>query len=268
MLSAAGLAMLSVLATGDEAARAALFERLKPSVVVLEATSASGERLAHGTGFALRADGLIVTNHHVIDGFSAMKAVFADGRRVAVTGVVFSEEKNDLAVVQIDAKGLPPLALGRSEGLKEGASVFVLGNPLGLDFSFAEGVVSAVRPTGLPADSRLQLKDADRQPLLQLDVNSDSGGSGSPVVNAEGQVVGVLASKMGRSLFAVPVDTLSALLATRPLDEPARPLKQVPWWNLVISVVVLGLTALFLKGRLFRGRGPPRAQRRFTGYEE
>jgi S1-C subfamily serine protease len=170
--------------------------------------------------------------------------------------------------VKLDTTGLTPLPLGTSAPLKEGSSIFVLGNPLGLDFTFSEGVVSAVRPAGLPADSRLELKDADRQPLLQLDVNSDFGGSGSPVVDGEGRVVGVLASKMGRSLFAVPVDTLSALLATHPLDEPARPLKQVPWWNLAISVVVLAVTALLLKGRLGRLGGPPRAKRRFTGYEE
>ncbi|MCA2979015.1 MAG: trypsin-like peptidase domain-containing protein [Myxococcaceae bacterium] len=265
-LFAASVVALLQAGSGPQT-RADLFKRLEPSVVVLEATSAAGDRLAHGTGFVVRADGLVVTNHHVIDGFASMRAVFADGRRHAVTGVVFSEPKSDLAVVQLDARGLTPLVLGRSEGLAEGASIFVLGNPLGLDFSFAEGVVAAVRESGLPGDSRLELKDADRQPLLQLDVNSDFGGSGSPVVDAEGRVVGVLASKLGRALFAVPVDTLSALLATHPLDEPPRPLKQVPWVNLAISVVVLVVTAVWVSGWR-RGGRQPRARRRFTGYEE
>ncbi|MDX2013966.1 MAG: S1C family serine protease [Myxococcaceae bacterium] len=268
MASAAALSLLAILGVGDEGARSELFTRLRPSVVVLEATSASGDRLAHGTGFVVRADGLVATNHHVIDGFTTMRAVFADGRKVPVTGVVFSEPKNDLAVVKLDQTGLEALPLGRSAGLAEGSTIFVLGNPLGLDFTFSQGVVSAVRTTGVPADSRLDLKDADRQPLLQLDVNSDFGGSGSPVVDAEGRVVGVLVSKLGRSLFAVPVDTLSALLEARPLDEPARPLKQVPWWNLLISGVVLGVTLLLLKGRLRMSRGPAKAQRRYTGYEE
>lgn len=250
-------------------ARQALFARLKQSVVVLQVSTVSGERTGNGTGFVIRGDGLVVTNHHVVDGHRSLTAVFADGRRVDVTGVVVSDEAHDLAVVRLDAKGLSPLELGSSAGLKEGMQLFMAGNPLGLDFTFNEGVLTALRPKGLPADLGLTLKDADKQPLLQLTIDAEPGSSGSPIVDAEGKVVGIERAGLGSADFAVPVDTLKALLTDEVLAREAKPMRQVPWWNLAISGVVLAVVVLFLMGRLRGGgRGTPRAQRRFSGYEE
>lgn len=249
-------------------ARQALFARLKPSVVVIEVVQGSN-RLGNGTGFVVREDGVVVTNHHVVDGHRSFVAVLSDGRRVDVTGVLLLDEAHDLAVLQIDARGLVPLSLGTSKQLTEGAQVFMAGNPLGLDFTFNEGVVTALRPTGLPSDLRGALTEPDKQPLLQLAINAEPGSSGSPVVDANGSVVGVVRSKMGSANFAIPVETLSAQLTPDVLARSARPVVPFPWWNVVISIVVLALVGLFLSGRLRRGGGgTPRAQRRFGGYEE
>lgn len=81
--------------------------------------------------------------------------------------------------------------------------------------------------------------------------------------------MGVVRSKLASANFAIPVETLKAQLTDELFAKEARPLRQVPWWNLAISAVVLAVVALFLMGRLRRGGGgTPRAQRRFTGYEE
>ncbi len=261
--------LLSGLLSVTPEARQALFARLKHSVVVLEASTVSGERTGNGTGFAVREDGVVVTNHHVVDGHPSLTAVFSDGRRVDVTGLLLLDEAHDLAVLRIDAKGLEPLKLGSSTALTEGSQLFMAGNPLGLDFTFNEGVLTALRPKGLPADLGIPLPDADKQPLLQLAINAEPGSSGSPVVDADGAVVGIVRSKLASANFAIPVETLKAQLTDELFAKEARPLRQVPWWNLVISVVVLAVVALFLMGRLRGGGGgTPRAQRRFTGYEE
>lgn len=250
-------------------ARQELFARLKQSVVVLEVSTSSGQRTGNGTGFVLREDGLVVTNHHVVDGHRSMRAVFADGRKAEVTGVLLLDKAHDLALVRIDARGLVPLKLGSSTGLKEGSQLFMAGNPMGLDFTFNEGVLTALRPKGLPAELGLTLDDADKQALLQLAINAEPGSSGSPVVDADGAVVAVVRSKLASANFAVPVETLVAQLTDEVLASEARPMQQVPWWNLAISAVVLTVLALFLMGRLRGGGGGrPRAQRRFTGYEE
>jgi serine protease Do len=250
-------------------ARQELFAHLKQSVVVLEVATSSGQRAGNGSGFVLREDGLVVTNQHVVDGHRSMTAVFSDGRRVDVVGVLVADEAHDLAVIRVDAQRLVPLLLGSSADLKEGTQLFMAGNPLGLDFTFNEGVLAALRPNGIADTLGLTLRDADRQPLLQLAINAEPGSSGSPIVDDAGRVVGIERAGFGSADFAVPVDTLKALLTDDVLARQGRPLAVVPWWNLGISALVLGVLALFLMGRL-RGSagGRPRAQRRFRGYEE
>lgn len=253
--------LAAVLAVSPQA-REELFSRLRQSIVVLQRDTVTGERLGNGSGFVLRADGLIVTNHHVIDGHRSLTAVFADGRRAEVVGVLLSDEEHDLAVVRISLTGLEPLELGSSAGLKEGSQLFMAGNPLGLDFTFNEGVLTALRPSGLPADLGA-LKPADRQPLLQLAIDAEPGSSGSPIVDPDGKVVGIERAGMGSADFAVPVDTLKALLTDDVLARESKPLERLPWWNLAISAVLFVLVALFLTGRLKAGGGrPTRAQPR------
>jgi S1-C subfamily serine protease len=232
--------------------RGELFARLKQSIVALEMTTLSGQRYGNGTGFVVREDGLVVTNEHVVKGEGALWAVFATCERFAVTGVVLRDEAHDLAVVDIEATGLSPLPLGDSSTLREGDRLFIGGSPLGLDFSFAEGTLAAIRAKGLPAD--FAEKPADSQALLQLDINSDHGGSGSPIVNEAGEVVGIERAGMGRSSFAVPVNTLRQLLTADRLARAPTPLRAFPWVNLAISVVILAATATLLTLKFRRAR--------------
>lgn len=256
----AGL-LAAVLAVSPQA-RQELFSRLRESVVVLQLETVTGERMGNGSGFVLREDGLIVTNHHVIDGHRALTAVFADGRRADVVGVLLSDEAHDLAVVRLGLSGLHPLELGTSDDLKEGSQLFMAGNPLGLDFTFNEGVLTARRPSGIPAELGA-LKPADRQPLLQLAIDAEPGSSGSPIVDPDGRVVGIERAGLGSADFAVPVETLKALLTDEVLARDTRPLERVPWWNLAISGVLFVVVFLFLTGRLKAGGGAPsRAQPR------
>lgn len=263
------VALAGLLAITPEA-RQALFAQLKQAVVVLEVVSPSGQRLGNGTGFVIRPDGLVVTNQHVIDGERAMSAVFADGRRFEVRGAVLVDEAHDLALVRLDANDLPTLELGSSRTLQEGAQLFMAGNPLGLDFTFNEGQLTAIREKGVTEKPGLTLRPADTQPLLQLAIDAEPGSSGSPIVDDHGKVVAVMRSKIASANFAVPVETLAALLTPEVLAAEPKPLKPFPWWNLAISAAVLAIAVLFLTGRLRVGqrRGPPRARRKYTGYEE
>jgi S1-C subfamily serine protease len=265
------LALMALLAAPIEPeARQALFARLKQSIVVLELATVSGERAGNGTGFVLREDGLVVTNHHVVDGHPSMSALFADGRRVEVTGVLALDAAHDLAVVRIAAAGLAPLSLGTSTELKEGAQLFMAGNPRGLDFTFNEGVLTALRPQGFPLRAGEERRPADTQPLLQLSIGAEPGSSGSPVVDAQGRVVGVMRAVAGKADFAVPVEALRALLTDEVLASQARPLRQVPWWNLLISLFVITATGFLILGRRRRGSGVSRSKGRgrLSGYEE
>lgn len=265
--------MFAVIAAASLAiapeAREALFSRLKQSVVVLE--TGTGSRTGNGTGFVLREDGLVVTNHHVVHQQASLTAVLSNGQRLTVTGVVLLDEAHDLAVVQVDAKGLTPLELGSSTNLREGSQIFMAGNPLGLDFTFTEGVVTALRPQGIPEHVPGTKVPADRQALLQLSVGGAPGSSGSPIVDADGKVVGIERAGIsgGGAEFAVPVETLRLLLTDEVLTRQAEPLRPFPWVNLAISAAAIAGVILFLMGRRLGGaRGKPRAQRRFTGYEE
>jgi len=271
-VTAAALLVSLAAAALDPLAREALAAKLKPSILVLRIPTVSGERAAHGTGFVIRADGMVVTNHHVIAGAQALEGVFPDGRVASVVGIVVDDADHDLAVVQLDATGLKPLTLGSSEGLTEGSPVFMFGNPLGLDFTFTEGIVSAVRKDGLPKDL---LPDdtakADLQPHLQLQITTGGGSSGSPVLDEQGRVVGVNRAGMGHGLgtvaFAVPVDALAPLVTTERLAHDLRPVREFPWVNVVVSVLVAGGVVIFLRRR-GGGSGRPKATRRFSGYEE
>ncbi len=268
MMAQLAVAGLLAATIGPEA-RQDLFARLKQSIVVLEVTTLSGERAGNGTGFAIREDGVVVTNHHVVDGHPDLTAIFADGRRVHVKGVLALDEAHDLAVVRLDTVGVSPLVLGTSRDLKEGAQLFMAGNPRGLDFTFNEGVLTALRPNGFPGQPS-ELKPADTQPLLQLSIGAEPGSSGSPVVDSEGRVVGVLRAVAGKADFAVPVEALEALLTDEVLAAEARPLRQVPWWNLLISLFVIGATAFLIRGRRRKGSGVSRSKGRgrLSGYEE
>lgn len=166
-----------------------------------------------GTGFIVRKDGVIVTNAHVIAGATKVSVMMRDGT-VFPARVLGTDETNDLAVVKIDAKAdLPQVALGNSNNLVIGEWAIAIGNPYGFYLGNAEpsvsvGVVSATQRNLIaPADGGASYFD-----MIQTDAAVNPGNSGGPLVNAEGDVIGVnssIFSPSGGSVglgFAIPIN--------------------------------------------------------------
>lgn len=183
-----------------------------------------------GSGFIVREDGVIVTNAHVISGASSVRVAMRDGTTYPAT-VVGEDELNDLAVLRIDAKGLPTAPLGTSRGMLIGEWVIAIGNPYGFllgnsEPSVTAGVVSGVgrNLTGRGDGPGVYVD------MIQTDASINPGNSGGPLINAEGQVVGVNSSiytPTGGSIglgFAIPIDrarrVAEDLLATGSVRRP------------------------------------------------
>jgi len=157
-----------------------------------------------GSGFIISADGYVLTNHHVIDGADEVKVKLPD-RREFTAKVIGSDQQYDVALLKIEAKGLPVVRLGDSKTLKPGQWVVAIGSPFGLDHSVTAGVVSAVgRSTGGQEQRYV--------PFIQTDVAINQGNSGGPLLNTRGEVVGINSQIFSASggymgiSFAIPID--------------------------------------------------------------
>ncbi|HEY2276523.1 MAG TPA: DegQ family serine endoprotease [Steroidobacteraceae bacterium] len=154
-----------------------------------------------GSGFIIRADGLIMTNAHVVKGASEVRVRLTDRREYSAK-VVGIDERSDIALVRINAKNLPTVQLGDSRTLKVGEWVLAIGAPFGFDNSATAGIVSAKnRPL-----------NGDAVPFIQTDVPINPGNSGGPLFNMRGEVVGVNSQIYSRSggymgvSFSIPID--------------------------------------------------------------
>jgi serine protease Do len=153
-----------------------------------------------GSGFVLSADGLIMTNAHVIEGADEVIVTLTDKREFKAK-IMGSDKRSDIALVKIEAVGLPAVKVGDVNRLKVGEWVMAIGSPFGLDNTVTAGIVSAKqRDTG------------DYLPFIQTDVAINPGNSGGPLINMRGEVVGVnsqIYSRSGGSMgisFAIPMD--------------------------------------------------------------
>src|ERR687886_1159813 len=164
------------------------------------------ERVKRGTGsgFILTPDGRIVTNAHVVSGTDTVKVTLKDGREFEgkVQGV---DPLTDVAVVKINAKELPQVALGRSDNIVPGQWAIAIGNPLGLDNTVTVGIISA---TGR-SSSQVGIPDK-RVRFIQTDAAINPGNSGGPLLNASGQVIrmntAIIQGAQGLG-FAIPINT-------------------------------------------------------------
>lgn len=198
-----------------DASFANLADFVAPSVVDIQAvttraTNANGQRMpvreGEGSGFIIRSDGYIMTNDHVVAGADKVKVTMRDGREY--DGKVMRAQDSDIAIVKIDAKDLPVLAFADSSELRPGQMVMAVGAPFGLENSVTFGHVSALgRATGIGE----QGEDTRYYPdLIQTDASINMGNSGGPLVNVDGQIVGVntaIYSPSGTSAgigFAIP----------------------------------------------------------------
>jgi S1-C subfamily serine protease len=195
-----------------------LIEQMEPSVVRIEIGNGG-----LGSGFVLKEDGLIVTNYHVMNGAKSADVIFADGKKFKVTGFRSVDTANDIALIKIDAADykLAPLPLAEAAPRK-GASVLAFGAPQGFSGTATEGIVSSVR-TGREIQEVLarisgNLLGNPYSPdslWIQTTAPISQGNSGGPLVNADGEVVGVntWVLNSGQSLnFAVSAKNVRALL--------------------------------------------------------
>jgi serine protease Do len=211
-----------------------LAERLKPPLVqvrVRRAIETPGEsegstpeeRRASGSGFLIRQDGYLVTNSHVVTGAERIQVKLSDGRRFEGR-LIGQDDRVDLALVKIEATGLPTVALGDSNRLRVGEFVLALGHPFGLEQTVSFGIVSR---KGAP----LQVA-APGFDFIQTDAAVNPGNSGGPLVNMSGEVVGVnsMAARNGSIGFAIPINLVKGLLPQ--LAEKGK----VEWGWLGVSI--------------------------------
>ncbi len=179
-----------------------LVRRIKPSAVAIETFDARGEKLSRGSGFFIDQE-RVVTNRHVIDNAARAEVHSFNGNVYPVKGVIAVDAEGDLALLRIEApaNSVRPLPLDKTSP-QEGESVVVIGNPFGLEGSVSNGIVSAVRD--IPTFGR----------IIQITAPISPGSSGSPVVNMQGQVIGVATLQItgGQSVnFAIPSERISQL---------------------------------------------------------
>jgi serine protease Do len=153
-----------------------------------------------GSGFILSADGFVMTNAHVVDGAEEVFVTLTDSRELKAK-IIGADKRSDVALVKIEASGLPTVRVGDVNRLKVGEWVIAIGSPFGLESSVTAGIVSAkARDTG------------DLVKLIQTDVAINPGNSGGPLINMRGEVVGINSQIYSRSggymgiSFAIPID--------------------------------------------------------------
>ncbi len=189
----------------------ALTRQSRDSLVAITIEGRDGKQQGMGTGFVISTDGLIATNMHVIGEARPIQVQFPDGTKFDVQEVRASDRVLDLAVLKIDAKQLPALRLRKEKPLVQGEPIVVMGNPQGLKYSVVSGVVSGMR-------------DFDGRQMIQLAIPVEPGNSGGPVLDAAGEVVGIVTMKslVTENLgFAVQIADLTALLE-KPNPIPMR----------------------------------------------
>jgi len=195
----------------------ALVQRAKPAVVEILTFDQQNDLLKSGTGFFISPDGILLTNYHVISGGGGIIAKTPTGAVYILKSVVSYSEAHDVAELQFLTTDAPYLTLGHSSGAVEGQRVLVIGNPVGLEGTVSEGIISAFR--------------AGRT-LIQITAPISPGSSGSPVLDESGQVIGmaILVYREGQNLnFAISSETIrdaitkSAVVTPTPSVSAATP---------------------------------------------
>ena len=173
------------------------------SIVLLVMEDANGQPLSQGCGFFVRPD-IVATNYHVVEGSkSGFAKLIGRKKTYSIASVVAADPNHDLALLKINGINAPPLSFPNNASVGVGDRVYDVGNPLGLEGTFTEGIVSGVRHS----------KGGDT--FIQISAPISPGSSGGPVLNSKGQVIGVATGffKGGQNLnFAVPSSYIKAAL--------------------------------------------------------
>ena len=183
------------------------------STVILEMKDATGRLLGIGGGFFIQGD-QIVTSFHVIEGAKrGVVKLLGESTAYNIEGITAKDEKHDLVILQVPNFGIPPLSLGNSDVIEIGETVYVVGNPKESTETFSHGIINNIRESS--TDKR-----------LQMTMMVPPWGSGMPVLNEKGEVIGVSVRAVTGEQnpnFIIPANYLKTLLTQ---SEPAKPLSQ------------------------------------------
>jgi S1-C subfamily serine protease len=178
------------------------------------APESEGGGAATGSGFVIDTEGHMLTNNHVVEGADRIQVKLGDSETAYVAEVVGADPAMDLALLDVEAPAdaLHPLALGRSSEMEVGDPVVAIGNPFGLDRTVTSGIVSALQRQ-ISAPDGFSISD-----VIQTDAAINPGNSGGPLINADGEVIGInsqIATGGGGGGnvgigFAIPIDTIKA----------------------------------------------------------
>lgn len=236
-----------LVAQANEATINSIYAKLSPSVVMISSVveSSSGRfgtttGQATGTGLIVDKQGYILTNYHVIDGASSIKVEFSDGSEYTAQ-VVGTAQQDDLAVLKVSGVSSDKLLvapLGNSSAVKVGDEVIAIGYPYGLEQSVTSGIVS-----GLDRDGSGSTNGRTLTGLIQVDAAINPGNSGGPLVNAEGQVIGI------NTMIESPVDGFTGVGLAIPIDHVKSLLSQLeqggqvarPWLGIAGTEITSGL---------------------------
>jgi len=195
-----------------------LYARVNPSVVNITIFGKQGNQvipLGQGSGFLYDSDGNIITNAHVINGADQVEVTFSDGN-IQPAKIVGQDPHSDLAVVKVEnlLEDIVPLSLGEMDTLAVGQTVVAIGNPFGLEGTLTQGIISALGRT-IPALTPFSIPQS-----IQTDAAINPGNSGGPLLNLEGEVIGVNAqietdgtSRSNSGVgFAIPVSVVERVI--------------------------------------------------------
>jgi putative serine protease PepD len=194
---------VAVEGPGELTGVAAVAQKVIPSVVQVDTATRSrfGTRQGTGSGVIYSADGLIITNRHVVETSGAIEVTLSDGRSFPANLV--GTGSGDIAVLKVDASGLPAASFGSSDAVHVGDLAVAVGSPYGLEGTVTAGVISALnRDIGVSRRETLE-------GLLQTDAPINPGNSGGALVNAAGEVIGINTATVdgaGSLGFAISID--------------------------------------------------------------
>ncbi len=229
--STASPAGVSVIDAGSGSAAGAdpvvaVVKAVEPAVVSIAATSAvrnpffggSSTQQATGSGFIVSSDGVIFTNDHVVEGASKVEVTLPDGRSFAAK-VTDTDATHDFAVLKIDATDLPTVTLGKSSTLQLGQSVVAIGYALGLDGgpSVTSGIISSLERTVQAQDPNVTGGVRTYENVLQTSAAINPGNSGGPLVDLQGQVIGINTAGVSSADnigFAISIDAAKSFIAS------------------------------------------------------
>ena len=207
------LAFTFPLAAQNETVIVSLFKKQADSIVVVGVIGKRKKDNRSGSGFFISKDGLILTNYHLIKKARRLFVKLKDDTAFTRVKVVNVDVPRDIAVLKIETENVKPVKLGNSDEMKVGQRVVTISNPLGLENTVSDGLISAIRPT------------EQGSTVFQVSVPLSNGSSGGPLFNLQGDVIGVVAASIqkGQSLnFAIPINEVKPKLV-RFLPELAPP---------------------------------------------